>query len=77
MASKKTNLEEAATVPEFTLPPRLLTVKQIASWLNVTPITIRRLINADRIPTIRVGNQFRFDAVDVVTALKSNGTGKP
>ncbi|OPZ16732.1 MAG: Helix-turn-helix domain protein [candidate division BRC1 bacterium ADurb.BinA364] len=60
-ASKKT--EAAATRgPERAAATSddLLTLREIAEWLRVNPRTVRRMVDRDKMPAIRVGRQWRF-----------------
>jgi excisionase family DNA binding protein len=43
-------------VSEITAAPdRLLTIREAAEWLNVSPITVRRLIAAGELEAVRIG----------------------
>lgn len=46
------------TTPE----PRFLTVADCAAFANVSEKTIRRLIEENKIPSIRIGNSIRVPA---------------
>jgi excisionase family DNA binding protein len=37
-------------------PDRLLTIREAAEWLNVSPITVRRRIAAGELEAVRIGN---------------------
>lgn len=50
----------------------LLTIKEVAVWLKVSPMTIRRLQSDRRIPFIKVGGCVRFDKSDIVRYLQEN-----
>lgn len=45
--------------------PALLTIEQVAAWLQVSPRTVRRL----RIPCVRVGRLVRYQASDIARFL--------
>ena len=47
-----------------TVPPRLLTLPEVAAYLSVSPKTVRRLV-ARGFPHIRFGRVLRFDPADV------------
>ena len=44
---------------------RMLTVREVAARLGVTPITVRRRIAAGKLPCIQIGRQIRFDPVEL------------
>ena len=39
---------------------RLLNVKEVAEYLNVKPVTVRRRANSGEIPSVRIGSRIRF-----------------
>ena len=49
--------------------PVLLTPKQMARALQVSPRTVGRLARAGRIPVVRIGQQTRFEPKRVIDAL--------
>lgn len=46
-------------------PTRLLTVEQTAERLNVCGKTVRRLINAELLPAVRIGRAVRISEDDL------------
>jgi excisionase family DNA binding protein len=54
------------------LPEKLLTVEQVATYLNVNKFTIYRLIADQRLPAFKVGNQWRFEKKMIERWLNSN-----
>lgn len=44
---------------------RFLTVREVASTLRVSNMTVYRLINAGELPAVRVGKSFRLREDDV------------
>lgn len=46
-------------------PDRLLTVREIASWLNMAPKTVYEWAAAGRIPCLRLGGRLRFEASEI------------
>ena len=40
---------------------KLLTVKEVAEYLSVKPVTVRRKAKSGEIPSIKIGNRLRFD----------------
>lgn len=51
---------------------RLLTVREIAELLRLTPKGIYALVSARRIPFVRVSNRVRFFEEDVLRWLEEN-----
>lgn len=45
-------------------------IDEMASILDVAPITIRRMVKAEQIPYLRVGNALRFVPRDVIMTLR-------
>ena len=52
--------------------PSLLTVREVAAILRVTPKGIYSMVAARAIPFIRVSNRLRFDQGDVIAWLQQN-----
>ena len=42
------------------LPEQLLTLEQVAEYLNVDKFTVYRLLADKELPAFKVGNQWRF-----------------
>ncbi|MGH7816151.1 MAG: helix-turn-helix domain-containing protein [Candidatus Binatia bacterium] len=42
------------------MPEKLLTLEQVADYLNVDKFTVYRLLNNKELPAFKVGNQWRF-----------------
>ena len=40
---------------------RVITVRELAAYLRVHPTTVYRLVRQERIPSFRVGSDWRFD----------------
>ena len=51
---------------------RLLTVRELAELLRLTPKGVYAMVEARRIPFIRVSNRLRFRRSDVVAWLEEN-----
>ncbi|MDE2039214.1 MAG: helix-turn-helix domain-containing protein [Elusimicrobia bacterium] len=49
---------------------RLLTVDEVAGWLQVKPRTIYQWVHENYIPVIKLGVLVRFDQASIVTWLK-------
>jgi excisionase family DNA binding protein len=50
----------------------LLTIKNVAELLKISPTSVRRLQQGRHIPFIKVGGSVRFAKNDVVAYLKRN-----
>jgi excisionase family DNA binding protein len=48
----------------------LLTVKEIAQLLRVSPITVRRYIASGRLPAVRIGRGVRIDRTSAMAACR-------
>jgi excisionase family DNA binding protein len=49
----------------------LLTLRQVAEWLQVSDRTVHRLINDGKLHGIKVGRQWRFEESEVEAYLNS------
>ena len=49
--------------------PELLTVKQVAEYLKVSTQTIRRWIQADVLPCVRIGKEYRIKRNSLAQSL--------
>lgn len=45
---------------ELKMPEQLLTLEQVAEYLNVDKFTVYRLLSDKELPAFKVGNQWRF-----------------
>lgn len=54
-------------------PERLGSLAEVAVFLNVEPVTVRRMIGRGELSATRIGNQIRirWEDVDKLVALKS------
>jgi excisionase family DNA binding protein len=59
----------AVTRPGGIAGDQVTDVEGIAKMLNVSVKTIRRLVDADAIPHMRVGKQLRFSVTDVIASF--------
>ena len=55
---------------------RLLTLEQVAEYLNVNKRTVYRLLTQRMLPTFKVGNQWRFKREVVDAWLAKNGNSE-
>lgn len=55
--------------------PALLDYEQLAEWLNDSVRHLRRLVDENRIPYIKVGHFVRFDPVSISDWLVANQRG--
>ncbi len=51
---------------------QLLTLDQVAEYLNVDKITVYRLISQKQLPAFKVGNQWRFKGKMIEAWLTKN-----
>ena len=51
---------------------KLLSTREIAGYLNLEPVTVRRKAGKGEIPSIRIGNRFRFDKEQIDRWLVQN-----
>jgi len=54
------------------MPEQLLTVAQVANYLNVNEFTIYRMVADGRLPAFKVGNQWRFKKRLIEKWLRAN-----
>lgn len=54
------------------IPERLLTVKEVAAMMRVSPMTVYRLVKAGEIPSYRIERQVRLSEDDVHEYLEAN-----
>lgn len=50
-----------------------LTVKEVAQALRVSTGTVRRLIESQRMPGIKVGSQVRVESGELIKYIKARG----
>jgi excisionase family DNA binding protein len=43
------------------MPARMLKLREVSNYLNVTPATVRRLVKSGQLQAIRVGRDMRFE----------------
>ena len=48
----------------------LLTTEEVAEFLRVDIVTVRRLVNRGELPAYRIGNEYRFTRVDLEEFIK-------
>ncbi len=54
------------------MPEQLLTLQQVAAYLNVDKFTVYRLLADKDLPAFKVGNQWRFKKKLIENWLKKN-----
>ena len=54
------------------MPEQLLTLQQVAKYLNVDKFTVYRLLAEKELPAFKVGNQWRFKRKLIENWLKKN-----
>ncbi len=67
--------EETAGVFARTLEEPLLTANEVASYLNVSKITIYEWAQKGKIPAFRLGHHWRFRRQEIESWLDSNRQG--
>ena len=55
---------------------RLISVKEVAEYLNVKPVTVRRKANSGEIPSVRIGNRIRFHKQQIDRWLLEHSNGR-
>ena len=54
------NIEQTNQMRNKEMPEQLLTLEQVAEYLNVDKFTVYRLLSDKQLPAFKVGNQWRF-----------------
>ena len=57
---------------DYKLQERLLTVKQVAELLNLTPWTVYQLVYKKQIPFTKIGKIIRFDRNKISDFIQEN-----
>jgi excisionase family DNA binding protein len=60
------------------MPEQLLTLEQVAKYLNVDRFTVYRLLAQKELPAFKVGSQWRFkrEMIEAWLAKNANGARK-
>ena len=58
------------------MPEQLMTLEEVAKYLNVGKLTVYRLIADKKLPAFKVGNQWRFKSKMIDDWLAKNSTSK-
>jgi excisionase family DNA binding protein len=58
------------------MPEQLMTLEQVAKYLNVDKFTVYRLIASKQLPAFKVGNQWRFNSKMIEAWLARNSNLK-
>ncbi len=64
--------ELLSTLRPHSQPEGTITIEEMATHLNVSVVTVRRMVKSGRVPYLRVGHQLRFLAADVVATLQNS-----
>lgn len=51
---------------------KILSLKELASYLNCSTSTIRKLIKNEKIPFFKIGNKYYFSLLTVESWIKEN-----
>jgi excisionase family DNA binding protein len=65
MSRKKVIAPRHQSDPEQVIPPRMLTIKQAASYLGATVWFVRNLAWNRAVPHMQLGNRIQFDKSDL------------
>jgi excisionase family DNA binding protein len=57
------------------MPEQLLTLEQVAEYLNVDRFTVYRLLAQKKLPAFKVGSQWRFKSEMIEAWLMNNANG--
>ena len=58
------------------MPEQLLTLEQVAEYLNIDKFTVYRLLSDKELPAFKVGNQWRFKRKMIENWLLKNSNLK-
>jgi excisionase family DNA binding protein len=58
-----------------TSPAALLTYQELAVWLNDSVRHLRRLVDEEQIPYLKIGRFVRFDQREILEWLRANHRG--
>ena len=61
---------EPANAGRETVPPRLLTLPEVAAYFGVSPKTVRRLVSRG-LPCVRLGRVVRFRQADLLRFVEA------
>ena len=56
--------------------PRLLTVRETAQFLSISPRTLWSLTASGKIPVVRIGRSTRYDIEDLRTFIEAGKRGE-
>jgi excisionase family DNA binding protein len=61
----------------YTLPSKVMTVREVSAYLQVHPSTIYRLLKQRQIPAFQMGSDWRFniEAIDEWRLKQENASG--
>jgi len=51
--------------PQYPGPKKVMTVREVATYLSVHPSTIYRLLRQNQIPAFRIGRHWRFNVEEI------------
>ena len=70
-------VQENQVLEPAPVSPALLDYRQLSVWLNDSVRHLRRLVDENRIPYIKVGHFVRFDPAAIAEWLAANRRGTP
>jgi excisionase family DNA binding protein len=62
--------EQPMPEPKYTLPTRVMTVREASSYLRIHPTTIYKLLRRGELPGFRIGSDWRFNVEEIDRYLK-------
>ena len=71
------SLETAHQTKDRLMPEQLLTLEQVAEYLNVDKFTVYRLLSDKQLPAFKVGNQWRFKRRMIENWLNKHSNVRP
>ena len=65
-------LTPPTSVQEETPTKRLMTVKEVAGYLNISVATVYAMVSARRIPFLKIGSRVLFDLIQIKRWITKN-----
>lgn len=55
---------------------KFLNTREVAKMLNVTPLTVKMMVNKGKLPGFKIGGVWRFDEDEIVEWVKAGKAAK-